>query len=98
MPRAGSAHAKYNRDYEARMKLLGCVRGPRLTHEAAERLRVLAFNHRLTPGQVVCRLLLDLPLDSDKATPRAEQVRAIAVEFGVSDSEAETMLEALTCR
>jgi len=47
-----------NRRYEARQREKGYVRGPRITGDAAERLRTLAFIHGLTPCEVVSRLLL----------------------------------------
>ena len=97
MPRAGADHQRYNRTYEAKQKAAGWVRGPRITEDASERLRILAFKHRLTPSEVVCRLLLDLPLDSNKATTRAEQLRAIAMEFGVDDIDAAKLLDGLSC-
>jgi hypothetical protein len=92
MPRAGSNHQRYNRVYEAKQRAAGMVRGPRLTPEAAESLRLLAFKHRLTPSEVVCRLLLDLRLDAPVAASRSEQIRKLAEEFGVCEAEAEVML------
>lgn len=47
-----------NRRYEARQREKGYVRGPRITGDAAERLRTLSFIHSLTPCEVVSRLLL----------------------------------------
>jgi hypothetical protein len=95
MPRAGANHAKYNARYEAKQKAAGWVRGPRITDLAAERLRTLAFQHRLTPSEVVCRLLLDFPLGNQPA--RSEQLRTIAKEFGVDDIEAAKLLDGLSC-
>ena len=45
--------------YEAKQRAMGFVRGPRITAEAAEALRVLAYRHRMDPWQVVSVLLLD---------------------------------------
>lgn len=56
---------QYNRDYEERRKAAGYVRGPRIRKEASERLQILAFRHRLTPAEVVSRLLLGEPLPFD---------------------------------
>ena len=53
-----------NARYEAKRKAEGWVRGPRITADAAEQLRVLAHRHRLTPAEVVSRLLLEIPLGS----------------------------------
>ena len=54
-----------NARYEAKRRTEGWVRGPRITHDASEQLRILAFRHRLTPSEVVTRLLLEIPLGSD---------------------------------
>ena len=54
-----------NRRYESRQRGKGFVRGPRVRGDAAERLRDLAYRHKLTPCEVVSRLLLDEPLGSD---------------------------------
>lgn len=65
MPRATTPKTKqrqYNSAYEARRKAAGYVRGPRIRSEASERLQILAFRHRLTPAEVVSRLLLGEPL------------------------------------
>ena len=87
-----------NARYEAKRKAEGWVRGPRITADAAEQLRVLAYRNRLTPAEVVSRLLLSIPLDADvPATPEAlancqDRRRA---EFqrrnGFSDSEMQDM-------
>ena len=83
-----------NSRYEARRRIEGWVRGPRITHDASEQLRILAYRHRLTPSEVVTRLLLSVPLGADvPATPlaMAECEHRRRAEFqrqhGFSDSE-----------
>ena len=56
------SQSPYNARYEARQRAKGYVRGPRITGEAAARLRDLAYVHNLTPCEVVSRLLLGEPL------------------------------------
>lgn len=64
---------------------MGFVRGPRITAEAAEALRELAYRHRLDPWQVVSVLLLDSASRADLAAevkalelvkPKVERVPA----------------------
>lgn len=83
MPRATTPKPKqreYNAAYEARRKAAGYVRGPRIRSEASERLQVLAFRHRLTPAEVVSRLLLGepLPFDPGAEVPLCPYERAVA--------------------
>lgn len=69
MPRASTpitAARGYRAKYDAKRRAQGWQRGPRITAEAAERLRVLAFQHRLDPCEVVSRLILEIPLAQDK--------------------------------
>lgn len=87
-----------NQRYEAKKKAEGWVRGPRITADAAEQLRILAFRHRLTPADVVSRLLVGTPLDAQKPPPplvplyycdvaTEEARRAFQLREGLSDSE-----------
>lgn len=63
------AEREHNQRYEAKKKAEGWVRGPRITADAAEQLRILAFRHRLTPAKVVSRLLLGIGLDAELPPP-----------------------------
>lgn len=54
--------AMYRRRHEEKKRAQGYVRGPRITGEAAERLRTLAFIHGITPSEVVSRLLIGAPM------------------------------------
>ena len=88
------ARPQDNARWERKQRASGWVRGPRITGEASERLRTLAYRHRITPAEVVTRLLLGIPLDDGNSTPVrgadavADDARA---EFqrlhGLSDSE-----------
>lgn len=49
------------------------VRAPRITAEAAERLRLVAFEHRLDPGEALCRIILGISLLGD-AKPRGVEL------------------------
>lgn len=69
------ARPQDNAKWEAKQREAGWVRGPRITADAAERLRDLAYRHRLTPAQVVSRLLLDIPLGFDEPVGFSEQER-----------------------
>jgi hypothetical protein len=64
-----------NAKWEAKQREAGWVRGPRITADAAERLRELAFEYRLTPAQVVSRLLIGVPLAFDEPVPLSYQER-----------------------
>lgn len=68
MPRAHSYLPKYGEQQAARERANGTVRGPRITAEAAESLRVLAYRHRLNPSEVVSRLLTGVPLEAARGT------------------------------
>ena len=68
--------------YEAKKRSAGFVRGPRITADASERLHALAYRHRLTPCEVVSRLLLDMPLDGELGASALWQRRE-----GLSDIE-----------
>ena len=77
-----------NARYEARKRDQGWVRGPRITADAAEQLRGLAYRHRLTPSEVVSRLLLEVPLASDAPAFGARDPRAdFQRQQGFSDIE-----------
>ena len=65
------AAREHNQRYEATKKAEGWVRGPRITADAAEHLRILAFRHRLDPCEVVSRLLLGESLGADEAQTAA---------------------------
>ena len=88
------ARPQDNARWEAKQREAGWVRGPRITGEASERLRTLAYRHRITPAEVVTRLLLGIPLDDRNSTP-VRGVDAVVddarAEFqrrhGLSDSE-----------
>lgn len=69
------ARPQDNAKWEAKQREAGWVRGPRITADAAERLRDLAHRHRLTPAQVVSRLLLDITLGIDGPVGFSEQER-----------------------
>lgn len=74
--------------YEAKRRSEGWVRGPRITADAAEQLRILAHRHRLTPSEVVSRLLLQVPLESDAPAFGARDARAeFQRQQGFSDIE-----------
>lgn len=92
------AAREHNQRYEAKKKAEGWVRGPRITADAAEQLRILAFRHRLPPAEVVSRLLLGIGLDVEMPTPplvrtyfgdvASEEARAaFQRREGLSDSE-----------
>ena len=92
------AAREHNQRYEAKKKAEGWVRGPRITADAAEQLRILAFRHRLPPAEVVSRLLLGVSLDADTPAPplvrtyfgdvASEEARAaFQRREGMSDSE-----------
>lgn len=49
------------------------VRAPRITEEAAERLRLIAFEYRLDPGEALCRIILGESLLGD-AKPRGVEI------------------------
>jgi len=61
------------------------VRGPRITAEAAERLRELVYQHRIDPCEVVSRLLLGEPLDAASGRPKA--MRSKLIDLGMSLAE-----------
>ena len=63
------ARPQDNSRWEAKQREAEWVRGPRITGEASERLRTLAYRHRITPSEVVTRLLLGIPLDDGNSTP-----------------------------
>lgn len=69
------ARPQDNAKWEAKQREAGWVRGPRITADASERLRDLAYRHRLTPAQVVSRLLLDIPLGYDLPSGFSESER-----------------------
>lgn len=69
------ARPQDNARWEAKQREAGWVRGPRITADASERLRELAFEYRLTPAQVVSRLLLGVPLAFDAPVPLSYQER-----------------------
>lgn len=69
------ARPQDNAKWEAKQREAGWVRGPRITADAAERLRDLAHRNRLTPAQVVSRLLLDIPLGYDLPSGFSESER-----------------------
>ena len=77
------ARPEDNARWEKKQRAAGWVRGPRITGEASERLRTLAYRHRITPAEVVTRLLLGIPLDDGNSTP----VRG--VDAVVDDARAE---------
>ena len=56
-----------NAMYEARRKKDGWVRGPRITQQAAERIRVLAFINRMTPSEVATCLILGQEIQCEPA-------------------------------
>lgn len=62
------------------------VRGPRITHEAAEALRVLAFESRNDPCEVVSRLLLE-------AGEKDSRIRNAMREHGLSRAEARYVVD-----
>jgi hypothetical protein len=68
--------------YEAKKRAAGFVRGPRITADASERLHALAYRYKLTPCEVVSRLLLDMPLDGEHGASVLWQRRE-----GLSDVE-----------
>lgn len=72
--------------YEAKRKTAGYVRGPRISAEAAERLRALAFEQRTEPSKVVSRLLIE-------AGERDMRVKAAMREHGLSEAEARYVVE-----
>ena len=65
------ARPQDNARYEAKQKANGWVRGPRISADAAEQLRELAHTHRLTPAQVVTRLILQVPLGDTQVDARS---------------------------
>lgn len=65
-----SRYDDHKRRYEAHRRAEGFVRGPRITGEAAERLRALAFEHRMTPSEVVSRLLMGVSLEAPGVVTR----------------------------
>lgn len=78
MSRQDRAHKE---KWEAKKREAGYVRGPRITAEAAERLRTLAFECRMTPSEVVSRLLIE-------AGERDGRVHTAMREHGLSLAEA----------
>ena len=88
------AKPEHNERYERKRRAAGWVRGPRISGEASERLRELAFQHRLDPCEVVTRLILGEPLGvagSQPETCEADVESWARVEYqrrnGLSDSE-----------
>ena len=88
------AAPEHNARYERKRKAAGWVRGPRISGDAAEQLREMAYRHRLDPCEVVTRLILGEPLGVADAQPdtceagveswaRAEYQR----RHGLSDTE-----------
>lgn len=63
------ARPQDNARWEKKQRDAGWVRGPRITGEASERLRELAYRHRITPAEVVTRLLLGVSLGDSAPTP-----------------------------
>jgi len=86
-----------NARYEARMRVAGYVRGPRISAEAAERLRELAHRHRLTPSDVVTRLLLGIALDAPEPVGHERSVAvylaSVMREHRLSEPEARAFVE-----
>lgn len=56
------SRADNNRRWNARQRERGYMRGPQITAEAHERLRELAHQHRMSMGEVMTHLLLNIPL------------------------------------
>lgn len=81
-----SRYDDHKRRFEARQRAEGFVRGPRITGEASERLRELAFQHRMTPSEVVSRLLMGVALDAPGAVTRPADP---TMPRGFSDAERE---------
>jgi len=88
------AKPEHNARYERKRREAGWVRGPRISGQASERLRELAFQHRLDPCEVVTRLILGDPLGAADAVPETADADAEAwarSEYqrrnGLSDSE-----------
>lgn len=65
MPRSPTSVQTYNRRYEAKRRR-SYSRGPRITLEAAERLRTLAYELRLNPCDVVSLLILATHPDRER--------------------------------
>lgn len=74
MTRPSASVQLYNQRYEAKRKAR-YVRGPRITHEAAEQLRELAHVQRLHPCDVVSMLILATRTDRQQAARLAFQKR-----------------------
>lgn len=77
---------EHNQRYEAKRKAAGYVRGPRITAEAAEKLRVLSYETGLTPCALVSRLLAE-------AGEKDSRVRSAMREHNLSESEARYVVE-----
>ena len=88
------AKPEHNERYERKRKAAGWVRGPRISGQASEALREMAFRYRLDPCEVVTRLILGEPLGAAGGAiePSVADVESWArVEYqrrnGLSDSE-----------
>lgn len=77
---------EHNARHEAKRKEAGYVRGPRISSDAAERLRVLSFEHKQAPSHVVSRLLIE-------AGERDNRVKTAMREKGLSLDEARYVVE-----
>src|SRR5690625_7756914 len=77
------AKPEHNARHERKRREAGWVRGPRISGQASERLRELAFQHRLDPCEVVTRLILCDPLGAADAVP--ETADAVAEAWARSE-------------
>lgn len=77
-----------NRRYEERRKAAGFVRGPRITAEASEALRELAYTTGLDAWQVVSTLILEAKDRQSIRLARDLRFREAMLDHGFSQAEA----------